>query len=302
MCQKTWWLVSAVLTIAAFGGGLGVGIFWRPSGQAPVDAAPPSGPENAQATPKSPTPPDPERPRREAKAALDRQQPAGFVGSEPLPGPFRWVRGGDRQFEANQESCVTFFARSISLLEFVDDPMCSHYRVEADLRQDDTPGMGDVGLFVGFRRHAVKGEARSYFYSFSFAAQGMLVKREPDQPIQGILHLHTWYGKDADESPRLKLRGHHSLALIPGPPRWHHVAVEVSPEGIKTSWRDDDGGNDLLVDQVKADELTTFSAPLLRRQPLLAEVPSGFASRGGLGIFARRSTVSFKNFTVTPLP
>jgi hypothetical protein len=47
MCQKTWWLVSAVLTIAAFGGGLGVGIFCWPSGQALVDAAPQPGPENA---------------------------------------------------------------------------------------------------------------------------------------------------------------------------------------------------------------------------------------------------------------
>jgi tRNA A-37 threonylcarbamoyl transferase component Bud32 len=244
---------------------------------------------------------DPERPRREAKAALARQLPAGFLGSERLPGPFRWVRGGDRQFEANRESCVTFFARSISLLEFVDDPMCSHYRVEADLRHDDTAGQGDVGLFVGFRRHSVNGEARSYFYSMSFAVHGQLTSRGPNQPSQGVLHLHIWYGTDADESPRLKLRGMHSFALIPGPPRWHHVAVEVSPKGIKTYWRDDDG-NEQLVDDVPADELTTFPATLLRAQPLLAETPPGFAARGGVGIFARRSTVSFKNFTVTPLP
>jgi hypothetical protein len=244
---------------------------------------------------------DPERPRREAKAALARQQPAAFAGSERLPGPFRWVRGGDRHFEATREPCVSFNTMSISLLEFVDDPMCSHYRVEADMRHDDTAGMGDVGLFVGFRRHAVDGESRSYCYSASFAFQGGLVRREPGKPIQGVLHLHIWYGKDADESPRLKLRGPHPLALIPGPPRWHHLAVEVSPKGMKTYWRDDDG-NDQLVDDVTTDDLTKFSAPLLRAQPLLAEAPPGFASRGGLGIFARRSAVSFKNFTVTPLP
>src|SRR5262245_42697506 len=58
---------------------------------------------------------DPERPRREVKAALARQQPAGFQGSERLPGPFRWVRGGDRQFEANREPCVTFNTMTISL-------------------------------------------------------------------------------------------------------------------------------------------------------------------------------------------
>jgi serine/threonine-protein kinase len=247
--------------------------------------------------------PDPERSRREAKAALAREQPAGFAGSERLPGPFRWVRGGDPQLEANQESCVTFTTRLISLLEFVDDPMCSHYRVEADLRHDNTvlqrnntAAPGDVGLFVGFRRHAVDGEARSYFYSMSFAVQGALVK-----PSQGIQHLHIWYGTDAETNPRLKLRGMHPFALSPGPPRWHHVAVEVSPKGMKTYWRDDDG-NDQLVDDVTADELTKFSAPLLRAQPLLAEAPPGFATRGGLGIFARQSTVSFKNFTVTPLP
>jgi hypothetical protein len=243
---------------------------------------------------------DPERPRREAKAALARQQSAGFAGSERLPGPFRWVRGGDPQFEANQESCVTFTTRLISLLEFVDDPMCSHYRVEADLRHDETRGMGDVGLFVGFRRHSVDGEARSYCYSVSFATQGGLVKRGP--PSQGALHLHIWYGTDADGSPRLKPKGMHFFPLITGRlPRWHHVAVEVSPKGMKTYWRDDDG-NEQLVDNVTADELTIFPATVLRAQPLMGEAPPGFATRGGLGIFARDSTVSFKNFTVTPLP
>jgi serine/threonine-protein kinase len=248
---------------------------------------------------------DPERPRREVKAALVRQQPAGFLGPERLPGPFRWVRG-DRQFEANREPCVTFNTMTISLLEFVDDPMCSHYRIEADLRHDDTATIGDIGLFVGFRRHSVDGEVRSYFYSVSFATKGGLVERNrvPNQPSKGSLRLRIWYGTDKDESSRLEVRGRHTFALIPGPdhkPRWNHVAVEVSPKGIKTYWRDADG-NDQLAHDVTADELTIFSAPLLQSEPLLAEVPPGFASRGGVGIFARRSTVSFKNFTVTPLP
>jgi hypothetical protein len=56
MCQKTWWLVSAVLTIAAFGGGVGVGFLWRAKGGATVDAAPRPDAETKAPT-KPPAPP-----------------------------------------------------------------------------------------------------------------------------------------------------------------------------------------------------------------------------------------------------
>ncbi len=74
MCQKIWWLATAVLTIAAFGGGLGVGFLWVPKGLPPVEAAPRPEPENAKANPKPPAPPDGLRLEhiKDVEAILDR--------------------------------------------------------------------------------------------------------------------------------------------------------------------------------------------------------------------------------------
>jgi hypothetical protein len=56
MGRKTWWLASAALTLAAFGGGIGVGFLWRPTAETGADGAPRSGTE--QAPPKPPAPRD----------------------------------------------------------------------------------------------------------------------------------------------------------------------------------------------------------------------------------------------------
>jgi hypothetical protein len=57
MGQKSWWLASAVLTIAAFGGGVGIGFLLWSKEHTSGPAAPRPEPGSAQAKPKPPTPP-----------------------------------------------------------------------------------------------------------------------------------------------------------------------------------------------------------------------------------------------------
>ncbi len=102
---------------------------------------------------------DPERPRNEVKAALAKGRAASFQGSESLPGPFRSVLGGKPILESNEDGSFSLNAMAtLSLLEFVDDPQCSHYRVALDLRHDSAAGLAEVGVYVGFRISLVSGE------------------------------------------------------------------------------------------------------------------------------------------------
>ena len=251
---------------------------------------------------------DPDRPRREAKEALAKGRPAGFQGTEPLPGPFRWVLGNEQRIEANTaEQCFQFHTMTNTLLEFIDDPNCSHYRLDADIRHDDVSDDGEVGLFVGFRRDSPDGKPHYRFYTVSFAARGTRVT-----PGTGANNLNTstvrltaCFCTQADRVAKPPVGTPYVFHPFqrPGTPvPWHHLAVEVSPDKIITFWRPTPDSDDELADTVTTKQLDKEVRRGLKYHDQMAGVPLALDPHGGVGIYAWRSTISVRNLVLKPLP
>jgi serine/threonine-protein kinase len=250
---------------------------------------------------------DPERPRNELKSQLSGGREIHFRGSEPLPGPFHWAIGDEPKLEQNKdEGSFSFTTLGTSLLELVDDPMCSHYRLSADIRQDDVAGVGDVGLFVGLRRMDVNGEARCQFYTVGFAVNGggVIRSQQAGKPNIGTVRLHNWFGPPGDCSRTVEIGDTFPFDIVPALEKrnpWHHLAVEVSPDYIKSFWRKS-SAEDVTAQNVTETELSRVLTQAVRAKPMLADALQDIQPRSGLGIYANRSKVSIRNVTLEPLP
>jgi hypothetical protein len=251
---------------------------------------------------------DPERPRNEMKAALAKGQPAVFQGTESLPGPFRWVLGNEQMIEVDKaEHCIQFHTMTNNLVELIDDPNCAHYRLSADIRQDEVSDDGDVGLFVGFRRDWLDGRQHYRFYTVSFAGRGGWVTPsvEAGKPSTSSVRLTACFCTQADRVAKLSVGTPYPIHLPQRPsmpPPWHHLAVEVSPDKITTFWRTAPDSADELATTVTLEQLAKDVQRGVRYHDQMVNVPLEFDPRGGVGIYVWRSKVSVRNLELTPLP
>jgi serine/threonine-protein kinase len=258
-----------------------------------------------------PSPPDPDRPRRQAEAALAAGQAYEFKGSEPLPGPFRWVVGDAVPLESDpKEGCFSYETFKTGLLELLADPGCDRYLFSAEVRHDDAAGLSHVGLYFGYREHHTAGGRQSGFYTHTFADSGSLLKT-PASPRD----------KDGNPLSKVKLRcglfeRRQGQDWAPtadvGPPRlfmpketgqpatWRALAVKVTPEGVETFWRDERG----LMERsgrATAAELERVFHNRRATEPNMAGLPSVYKPRSGLGLFVFRGQAAFRQIRVQPL-
>jgi serine/threonine-protein kinase len=235
---------------------------------------------------------NPVRALRRAQARLAEGEEVTWIGKTGRPLFSRpLLPDGDEIICRSNDGAFVFGSRTISLLELVPDPMCSHYVFSASVRRESVDSRGEVGIYC---LHSCQG---------------------PDHDPLNLEIGRHWYcvisfndSPDADPGPSLTFQRLLQASRNPqfGPacstieyPRsrekvWHKLAVEVSPSEVRfqldgrsrtTSRRDLHARAKILHDH-------------FRRPP---EPKPPFPPRSSLGLYAFWGSASFCNVVVKPI-
>jgi hypothetical protein len=212
----------------------------------------------------------------------------------------RWVAGqaGLRQTK-DLDDCFSFQTFEDSILELLPDPPPQGYRFSAWVRHDSSDA-GEAGLYFGHHRDEPAGSIQHSFCTWSFAERGGAFAvgggRSGSKAQLQVRHY-------CESGPQ---RGRHSGGFAglervfePEPitrrSPWRHLAVEVGPQGARAFWEDEGVG------QVAIADVRKYAGRLRLLRPWMAPVDPGFPLRGGLGLYVRKSTASFRQVEVRPL-
>jgi serine/threonine-protein kinase len=259
----------------------------------------PPGPDNATA-------PDS---LAQLQGKLKQHQPVTLVGDGGLPKWHRWCvdEAGLAQPDPGDKA-LAFHTLGLSLLELVPDPQCGHYRLTAEVRHDDSPDIGEVGLFFGYQSADAVGQTCHIFYTLAFADRGInatgfltpqgekasafrMQFRLVEPHKEGNFQPKATIGKELFFQAALPKFGQSSP--------WRRLAVEVHPEYVKTFWCGD-GGELTVIDQQPLTKLTLHARALLPPSRL-KDFPVPCQARTGLGLYAFRSAASFRQVVLEPL-
>jgi hypothetical protein len=222
-----------------------------------------------------------------AKGPPAEEPPLILIGEVGQPRDAIWRLGQDQAEAGQNEAEGVFFVtgRKTAILELSPGSPWPSYRFEAEVRQDQDLGYGTVGLCFGYEQ--TSGDAmQSRYAKLHFA--------DPDAGrciVQVNAYYAAWRGleqmRGANWSAKVKNHG----PGIPG--LWRRLAIEVTPEAIRTSFEGD------LVIEFPRDYWLKEFGELGRDFRALA--PATYPPPGGLGLFVERSKASFRHVLVRPL-
>jgi hypothetical protein len=207
------------------------------------------------------------------------------------------------------DSLFTVDTQTIALVELLPDPMRSHYRFSAEVRQNEGFDESEVGIYFGYSQWQTERGTQHYFLQLSFADLGELANgflnpgAGPDakQSQVGLFVRH--YSEPASGKPEDHRAGTRVERFFTSPlPElgrvmpWRTLTVEVAPNRIVLLW-----------EKERVELLRSRLAPSLRaffsRHPAhTPPVGPRFDPRDGLGLYVRRGSASFRSVTITPLP
>jgi hypothetical protein len=207
-----------------------------------------------------------------------------LVGPSGLP-PWRkpWFGVGNLTPNLNEPGAFALDTWEHDLVEVSPDPLRESYRYSALVRHDQTTA-GDAGIsFLHQQQQGPKGEEH-FFVALTFSDKGTLA---------GFLQVNVRRLRKAPHELSTK-RACLRQRLPPVPGKWRELAVEVRPTSVLVLWE----GKPLA--QLNQEQLEQAAAGLLEADPAPGVSPS-FPRRGGLGLVAFQSSVSFRQVIVSPL-
>jgi serine/threonine-protein kinase len=259
---------------------------------------------------------DPQRIVERLQRELDQGRAVTLLGATGMPAWYRWRAGESKSGlgTAKDGSLSVSTWAEVALLELLPEIGGDRYRLTAQVRhfRSDKLAPSGCGLFF-VRRTAAPPHADVQFcvamhFDDIYAPED---KKPPFKrpPGHNTVRLGTRYLIDKNDYTYLHLQlawrgGAYFLPAGPGAtPPWHTLEVDVSPEAYRARW------DDLPLDTLTADwslrragaTLKGYRQDLPEHSALVPDVPRGFATRGGLGLYVGFSSATFREVVVTPL-
>ena len=263
-----------------------------------------------------PAPRKPPRPQEKIQAALQQGEEVVLVGATGRPDAYRWQIG-----EATlgpDDGIITparFQTAELSRLVLVDDPMCDHYRITADFHHRSVLGHGYIGLFFGFNQ-MIDGQSLHHAVEVEWSEFYGADRNNPIGNGRVVSDVHRVVGYMRLYIPNKQLttalygvEGNYYFTPFDTKQRkeWRKIEIEVSPEGLHVWFQTDRATNtmadamfirrDIIEDRIAKQQAIYRQKVGL---PISTELVH-WSPRGPIGIFAARSTLSFRNVVLTPM-
>jgi serine/threonine protein kinase len=241
---------------------------------------------------------DPNRAIDRIEAGLAQGKPQTLIGATGKPA---WsvsaVGGKPPSLALLQDGALQVSTFSLALVELMRDPQVANYRLRGEVRHDETRSAGEVGLFVGHRKHETHAGMAHSFMNLSF-------NDAANAEIQNVwLQSHFYLERDQFLG-RERIVGGPARQLNPagfGRGTFRRIAIEVRPRAVRAFWEDTLIGEWVLEhfagDNRRAQKRGRKRFP----DDPLTQLPPEFAPRGGLGLFVKVGSASFRRVVLEPL-
>jgi hypothetical protein len=166
--------------------------------------------------------------------------------------------------------------------ELLPDPRCDDYRLSAEVRQENSQ-TGYGGIYVLRVEQPTPRGTEHYFVALTFADRGQ---------DAGFARLMVRRFRD---DLNLKPAGKIVQRFTPAPGTWHPLVLEVTSARVAAFW---DGH---LLGTMTRDDVDQVAASMMSQEPVPGLAAPALPTRGGLGLFAYESSVSFRRLRVEPL-
>jgi serine/threonine-protein kinase len=259
---------------------------------------------------------DPNLPLYEDLQKLARGEPAILIGTPGQPRWLRWPTGESGTGLKPGDGYFYFHTSTYSLLELMPDPGIECYRFRAEVRHDlDLSHEGEVGIYFGHRLQPVAAGLAHLFLKLDFSDSWNSKKTAKGAGGQVFHRTRLSFDYYRPESPGFPKNDY---GILLGSPRfyelslpeterppWRKLAVEISPEEVRSFWE----GDPKPFSRVSRQQLEKFADRCLQvKQEVLRDEPEGkkiryeFRPQSAIGLYAYNSTISFRNVVIEPLP
>jgi serine/threonine-protein kinase len=254
---------------------------------------------------------NPDRELWDMQRTLARREPVTLIGEKGRPRWLRWQTGEAGTGINVRDGSFYIQTATYTLLELMPDPQVQHYLFRAEVRHDsDLGSQGDVGIYVAHEKLlGPKGIADSFLVlRFADGNNTLFFAKDAKGQLYHRAKLDYWYYREATLD--LGFTGT-SLITKPGKPAcvdylppgpeddpipWRLLAVEVTPNRVRVSWN-----NQLFADMARADLESCANGSLVGVDES-KELTFQFNPRAALGLYIAKSTASFRNVAIEPLP
>jgi serine/threonine-protein kinase len=228
-------------------------------------------------------------------------------------GPPRWLRWPTVEAGTGvhaRDGCFYFQTATIGLLELMPDPQVPRYRFRAEVRHDFDPSFqGKVGIYFAHEKLlGPKGMADS-FLEITFTdgdSSQFVVKDDKGQKLRRTALSYRYYRNPGQD------RGYNGTTLVtkpqesavqfypPADPKneinpWRKLAVEVTPDEVRTYW-----DNQLFAVRSRVD-LEKRANDYLHSDSESKDLVFRFNPRSALGLYLDRGMASFRRVVIEPL-
>lgn len=250
---------------------------------------------------------DPERVRESIASTLKSGRPVQLLG-ELGPPANHTLPIGSETTQLSEEVHRPFYVSThgIALIELWSD-LPKRYSLEVELRHEDNPVDGTVGLYFDYQNSSPQiAQANCYVISYSDRGKNARQETFPDgigsRIALSLQHFELGQGGNVfDHTHRIN----NQLTNIPpspapGPSPWRRLRVEVGMEAIALHWIPGSQREDQSIRLPNS--VFERKARLLRLEmPELSNYQGRPPTRGSAGLYVGRSAASFRHAVLTPL-
>jgi serine/threonine-protein kinase len=246
---------------------------------------------------------------------LAHRRPVTLIGEFGAPRWSKWICGGkEGHWFLADDGAFTVQSLPLGLVELLTGTHSGSYRITAQVRHEESDLEGDVGLYLARKAYPWAKSDLHFFTQLTFndvrgdaerLARLPIEVRPSRPPRDNVVVLYPRLVSDETMKPFMDW----GFLGTSGPrfrPRgtkkgfWHDLEVTVTPGNVTARWNDHPPFT-MTHREIQEGVTRILSAP---PSPAGASRPGfipAFSTGGGLGLYVRKGSASFRSVTVTPL-
>jgi hypothetical protein len=252
--------------------------------------------------------PDPDQPLKEIQRQLKQGQAVTLIGET---GPPRWSRWQAPQVSPGPSTApdqpLLINSTTMALLELLPEAPPPCYRFRAEVRQEDTSGLGMAGIYFMHRSYTTIADdiPGHCFWELAFndLQASLFGAKRPIglHPIGLQCRLYRRWGVGPNQSLNGKQSDHPPLLFAPAVApnglgvTWRKLSLEVTPIQVQAFWQGQ------LIHEVSWVDLARIATEMVQDEPAPIRFPAGAFPGTALGLYVSGTRASFRSVVIEPL-